>query len=90
MDNCKIHAILYFDTEINLGISNTPLKFFNYDTKIFNNGTEALYEFMQDDNPYRILLSAYTEEDMAYMSAEAIENFQNEEWVTNFINNLPN
>lgn len=79
------YAILFFDTEINLGISDKPMSFFNYKTLIFDNGTEALWVYANTHCTWSELISGNDEEELARLSAEKIEEMKDEKYITEHV-----
>lgn len=79
------HAVLFFDTEINLGISDKPMRYFNYKTLTFDNGTEALWTYANTHCTWSELISGNDDEELARLSAEKIEQMQDEEYITEHV-----
>lgn len=76
-----LYAVMLFDTEINLCISTIPLRLFNYHTATFDNSTDALWYYANTPCYWSIMIESETEDDLAYKSAEAIENHQDPEYI---------
>ena len=46
----KKYAILYFDTELNLGKGFNPNKWVNYKTVYYDDGAKALWDIVTDNS----------------------------------------
>lgn len=77
----KIFAVMLFNTEIELGISNTPNKWVNTKNYKFNDGTSALDFYANTPNPASQLIDATSEEELESKMNDMIHNFQNENWL---------
>lgn len=78
----KVHAVLLFDTELNLGISNNPTKWVHMKTLNFGDrGDLALNAYANIPNPASQIISAATEEELNQLEQEMIQNYQNQEWL---------
>lgn len=79
------HAVMYFDTEINLGISTQPNKWVNYKTNYYDNGFEALKEFLASDSITTHLISGDNDAQLQEECNKTIRRFCSEEWVNKLL-----
>lgn len=76
------HAVILFETEQNLGISDNPTKWVHMRTlKFGDDGGLALHAYANIPNPASQMISAETEEELTKMEQDMIENFKSQEWL---------
>ena len=82
MDNKKKKfALMLFNTELELGISNKPNKWVNTKNLIFENGTQALEAYANIPNPASQLVDGFSDEELENNMREMIENYKSENWL---------
>lgn len=80
--NKKYHALMLFDHERNLGISENPTKWVHLKTlKFGNRGDLALYAYANIPNPASQLIEALSEEELEEKELQMIENFKDQNWL---------
>lgn len=80
--NKKLHALMLFDTERNLRISEDPTKWVHMKTlKFGNRGDLALYSYANIPNPASQLIDALSEEELEEKELQMIENFKDQNWL---------
>ena len=80
--NKKYHALMLFDHERHLGISQDPTKWVHLKTlKFGNRGDLALYAYANIPNPASQLIDALTEEELEEKEMQMIENFKDQNWL---------
>lgn len=79
------YAVMIFDTEINIGVSTNPLKLFNTQTVMFDNGIESLNYWTKTPCLWSTIIMADNEDELAYESAKVIEQCQSTDYVKNHI-----
>ena len=77
----KFYAVMFFNTEIELGMSNTPNKWVNTGIYLTENGSEALMVYAETPNPASQLLEAKTEKELEEKIDQMKENFKSEQWL---------
>lgn len=78
----KVHSLMLFDTERNLGISKDPTKWVHMKTlKFGNRGDLALYSYANIPNPASQLIDALSEEELEEKELQMIENFKDQNWL---------
>ena len=78
----KYYALMLFDTEKTLGISQNPNKWINTKTIDFkNDGEKALFMYCNIPNPASQLLDAESEEELEQQKLQMKENFKNQDWL---------
>jgi hypothetical protein len=76
------HAVMLFETERNLGISDNPTKWvYKRTLKFGDDGGLALLAYVSIRNPASQMISAETEEELTKMEQDMIENFKSQEWL---------
>ena len=75
------HALLFFDTELNLGKSFNPNKWVNYLTKYYEDGKQALRELLDCNSITTQLISADTDEELEKERKKMIRKFKSEKWL---------
>lgn len=82
LPNKKLHALMLFDHERNLGISQDPTKWVHLKTlKFGNRGDLALYAYANIPNPASQLIEALSEEELKEKELQMIENFKDQNWL---------
>ena len=80
--NKKYHALMLFDHERNLGISQDPTKWVHMKTlKFGNRGDLALYAYANIPNPASQLIDALSEKELEEKEMQMIENFKDQNWL---------
>lgn len=74
-------AVMLFETEISLGISNTPNKWVNTKNILFKNGSKALECYANTPCPASQLVAAKDDYALQCKMGEMILNYQNEKWL---------
>lgn len=82
-DKKKYYAVMFFNTELELGISNTPNKWLNTGLLVFDDGLRALETYSNIPNPASQLIDATTIEELNTKCIDMLHNFQNNEWLEN-------
>ena len=77
----KYYALMQFETEIELNISNTPNKWTNVANSVFINGSEALNAYANTPNPASQLIDATSPEELANKMIQMVDNFNNPDWL---------
>ena len=77
----KLWALMLFNTELELGISNKPNKWVNTGIAYFNNGTDALNAYANTPNPASQLVDGATPEELLNEMATMLNNFSDEKWL---------
>jgi hypothetical protein len=82
LPNKKLHALMLFDHERNLGISEDPTKWVHMKTlKFGDRGDLALYAYANIPNPASQLIECLSKEELEEKELQMIENFQNQNWL---------
>lgn len=82
-DKKKYYAIMFFETELELGISNTPNKWLNTGLLVFDNGVQALEAYANTPSPASQLIDAPTIEELNTACIDMLHNYQNKQWLEN-------
>ena len=77
------HAVLLFNTEFELGISNAPEKWVCTHIERFDNGAKALHYYANTPNPASQLVSGETKEELEVEIKQMQDNFKNKVWLNN-------
>lgn len=77
----KYWALLLFNTELELGISNTPNKWVNTGVAYYNSGVSALNAYSNTPNPASQLVDAKSPEELYYEIEKMIVNYSDENWL---------
>ena len=77
----RIYAIMEFDTEFNLGISNTPYEWVNSSSIVTLNGPEALALYVKSTNPMVEILDGESFEELNDKMVKLTKNFKNPKYV---------
>lgn len=82
LPNKKLHALMLFDTERNLSISEDPTKWVHLKTlKFGNRGDLALYAYANIPNPASQLIEGLSEEELEEKELKMIEDFKDQNWL---------
>jgi len=77
------YAVMFFDTELNLGISNTPEKWVNFNNYFTDDGFIALEVYANTRCPASQLIKAKDDEELKKLMDEMINKFKNKDWLNN-------
>lgn len=78
----KYYALMLFETEKTLGISQNPNKWINIKTIDFkDDGEKALFMFCNIPNPASQLLDAESEEELEQQKIQMLQNFNDQNWL---------
>ena len=77
----KCWALMLFNTELELGISNTPNKWINTGNKFYTDGTSALNAYANTPNPASQIVDGKTPEELARNMEEMLVNYSDEKWL---------
>ena len=79
----KYHALLYFDTEINLGIGTHPNAWVNHKTVDYIDGLKAFSDYINElhNSPSQVyLVSGDSLEELDKAKENAVKNFNDIMW----------
>lgn len=76
-------ALMLFNTEMELGISNTPGRWVNTGNAFYTNGVSALNAYANTPNPASQLIDASTIEELENKMEEMLQNFKDDKWLEN-------
>ncbi len=79
----KYYALMLFKTELELGLSQEPNKWYNIANHVFTSGLDALNAYANIPNPASQLIDATSPEELADKMLEMVDNFNNLEWLQN-------
>lgn len=79
----KLWALMLFNTELELGISNTPNKWVNTHNLFFKNGISALEAYANTPNPASQLIDAKTPKELVNKMEEMLQHFKDTKWLEN-------
>ena len=79
----KLWALMLFNTELELGISNSPGKWVNTGNAFYKDGVSALNAYSNTQNPASQLIDAKTTEELELKMEEMLHNYKNEKWLEN-------
>ena len=77
------HAVLLFNTEFELGISNAPEKWVCTHIERFDNGAKALHYYANTPNPASQLVSGETKEELEVEIKRMQDNYKDKDWLDN-------
>lgn len=77
----RLHALMLFFTEVELGYSNTPNKWVNTSNSVYFNGIDALNAYANTRCPASQLVEGDTPEELADNMIQMVHNFNNEAWL---------
>lgn len=78
----RIYAIMTFNTEFELGLSNKPYEWVNSSNKITLNGAEALILYRNSLSPMTKLVDGESFEELNNNMVKMVNNFKNPKYVT--------
>ena len=74
-------AVMFFNTEIELGMSNVPGRWVNTGTFYTENGAEALSVYANTPCPASQLIQAGDDEELRDKVREMLMNYKDEDWL---------
>ena len=74
---------MFFNTELELGISQEPNKWVNTGLLVYDSGLQALEAYANIPNPASQLIDAPTIEELNTKCIDMLHNFQNKQWLEN-------
>ena len=77
----KYWALMLFNTELELGISNKPNKWVNTKNFYFNRGIDALEAYSNTPNPASQLIDATSQEELVKNMEEMLQHFNDKKWL---------
>ena len=77
----KRFALMLFETELNLGISNQPNKWVNFANRFYSKGIDALEAYANTPNPASQLVDGETPEELEQAILEMAEHYKDEKWL---------
>ena len=77
----KGYALLLFNTEMELGVSNKPNKWVNTRIILYNNGTSALNAYANIPNPASQLVEGETPEVLQNEIEKMLVNYSDDKWL---------
>ena len=84
----RIYAVMFFNTEFELGISNKPYTWVNSSNHITTDGQEALAIFVTSHNPVKELVDAESFEELNKKMIEMANKFKSEDFVNSYMENV--
>ena len=87
----RYHALLYFDTEINLGLGTHPDNWINHKTIEYDDGRKAFSDYVHELNhsPSQVfLISGDNLIELEEMKEKTIQNFNDPAWREKLFNNV--
>ena len=78
----RIYAIMTFNTEFELGLSNKPYEWVNSSNTITLDGTSALHTYINSDNPMTKLVDGESFEELNNNMIDMVNNFKDPNFVT--------
>lgn len=77
----KYWALMLFNTEFEMGISNTPNKWINTGNAFYKDGLSALNAYSNTPNPASQLIDGETPEELAKNMEEMLAHYKDEKWL---------
>lgn len=77
----RVYAVMFFNTEFELGISANPYAWVNSGNIVTLNGPEALAIYAGTPNPASQILDAESIEELTDKMLEMNKNFKDEKWL---------
>ena len=74
-------ALMLFETELELGISNKPNKWVNVGNRYFSNGTQALDAYANTPCPASQLVDGETPEELEKEMTDMLAHYQDDKWL---------
>ena len=81
----RIYAVMTFNTEFELGLSNKPYVWINSGSTVTLNGEEALSLYINSDVPMTKIIDAESFEELNEKMIQMVNNFKNPKYVNNEI-----
>ena len=81
----KYWALMLFNTELELGISNSPGKWVNTGNAFYKDGLSALNAYSNTPNPASQLIDAKTPEELVTKMEEMLHNFKDDKWLEEYL-----
>lgn len=75
------YAVMFFSTELELGLSNAPGRWINTGIYYTDDGVKALSKYANTPNPASQLIVADDEYELKSKIGEMILNYQDEDWL---------
>lgn len=79
----RVYAVMEFNTEFELGLSNKPYEWVNSSSIVTLNGKEALALYVTTENPMVEILDAHSFDELNKKMIQMTNNFKNPEFVNN-------
>lgn len=80
-NNGKCWALMLFNTELELGISNTPNKWINTSNRFYKDGLTVLEAYANTPNPASQIVDGKNPEELARNMEEMLVNYSDEKWL---------
>lgn len=77
----RVYAVMEFNTEFELGLSNKPYEWVNSSSIVTINGEEALALYVKSENPMVEILDAHSFDELNKKMIKMANNFKNPEYV---------
>jgi hypothetical protein len=77
----RIYAVMTFNTEFELGLSNKPYEWVNSKSIVTLNGEEALALYVTSENPMVEILDAHSFDELNKKMIQMTNNFKKPEYV---------
>lgn len=77
----RVYAVMAFNTEFELGLSNKPYEWVNSSSIVTLNGEEALALYVASENPMVEILDAHSFDELNKKMIKITNNFKNPEFV---------
>ena len=74
-------AVMLFETELELGVSNSPNKWVNTHNQYFNNRLDALNYYAWTPNPASQLIESNDDFELECKMGEMMLNYRDEKWL---------
>lgn len=74
-------ALMLFNTEMELGISNKPNKWVNTGNRYFSNGQQALDAYANTPNPASQLVDGESPEELLKEMEDMLAHYDDEKWL---------
>ena len=77
----KRYALMLFETELKLGISNHPNKWVNYANRFYSRGLDALDAYANTQCPASQLVAGTSPEELENEMLEMVEHYKDDKWL---------
>ena len=84
----RIFAVMTFNTEFEMGLSNKPYEWVNSSNTVTLDGVLALYTYIHSDNPMTKIVDGESFEELNKNMIEMTNNFKNPFFVEKEINSM--